>query len=816
MLASTTITLPSDGPSLRAGLVPHGVLAALALMLGIASGCGGDIETRMTEVRALQDVGQFDASADELKEILAIDPDLPEANYRLGLAQVQMGEPSRAIWALQKAAESSEYQIPAGVLLASTHQQTKNYDEAIRAATRVLEADPDREAALRIRAMAQLGARRLEPALEDAARLVELYPDEYMVRLLYATVLADLGRLDEAEREHELVKKMGEQSDDPELRVRSCLAMAMFVYELRREVDRARKVYAECAEMHPTDPALLENLLRFYDRVREPQRGTEILRASVEAAPENLALRRMLANRQRMQGDAEGAEKTLKETVESFGSAPAYEALAEFYRLRKQPENALAAIEKVAEISGGGSDALRFTQADVLIDLGDLDKARSVAGQIKQPAYTQLILGRIALVTGDPKTALASFEKGIQAWPDNAGARFLAGLAARDLGDEERAIAELRESARSGAEETDAALELARILYLRGEYREAISFANLALRGPGGPTQPEPYVVGGRAMAAAGQTARARRSVEALRKHGHLAIAARELALLERSVSGPEASEKAIAASELDLADPANLEVLQQSIENLSLLGRTREALAAIDVAAARTPENARLFELRGLTLARGDDSPGARKAFEKALELDPKSAPALAGLGTLRGQAGEFDAAIELFERADALAPGDGSYVYSAAQIALAAGKRPDATTRLRRIVLRYPGQIGARNDLAYLLAEDGVDLDLALSLAQEAQRRSPTPEVLDTLGFVHLRRGEAKEAVVAFERAVAALAAATGDRSSASIHYRLGTALEKAGEVERARESFETALAQGDFPEAAEARAELARLGK
>ena len=153
---------------------------------------------------------------------------------------------------------------------------------------------------------------------------------------------------------------------------------------------------------------------------------------------------------------------------------------------------------------------LRFTHADVLIDVGRIDEARELSGKIKQPAYAQLILGRIALVSGDPKTALASFEKGIQAWPNNAGARFLAGLAARDLGDEERAIAELRESVRASVEETDAALELARILYSRGDYKESIAFANMALRGPGGPSQPEPYVVGARAMAAAGQIARAR------------------------------------------------------------------------------------------------------------------------------------------------------------------------------------------------------------------------------------------------------------------------------------------------------------------
>ena len=119
---------PWRGRALRSAAVVW-----LAALVG-GVGCGGDIESRMTEVRALQDVGQFSASIEELREILTISPDLPEANYRLGLALVQTGEPSRAVWPLQKAAESSDYGITAGVLLASTHFQTKNYDEAARAA----------------------------------------------------------------------------------------------------------------------------------------------------------------------------------------------------------------------------------------------------------------------------------------------------------------------------------------------------------------------------------------------------------------------------------------------------------------------------------------------------------------------------------------------------------------------------------------------------------------------------------------------------------------------------------------------------------
>src|SRR5215831_6512248 len=91
-------------------------LAGLTALL-LALGCG--VESKMSAVRALQERGQFDASIAQLDEVLAREPEHAEANYRLGLALVQTGEPSRALWPLQKAAEASGYEISAGVLLAS-------------------------------------------------------------------------------------------------------------------------------------------------------------------------------------------------------------------------------------------------------------------------------------------------------------------------------------------------------------------------------------------------------------------------------------------------------------------------------------------------------------------------------------------------------------------------------------------------------------------------------------------------------------------------------------------------------------------------
>jgi tetratricopeptide (TPR) repeat protein len=782
--------------------------AATLAMLGLFTACGGDIESRMAEVRALQDVGQFARSIEELREILAVSPDLPEANYRLGLALVQTGEASRAVWPLQKASESSEYAITAGLLLASTHLQTRNPDEAVNAANRVLEMDPERIAALRVRAMANLVGRYLEAALEDTERLKEMAPDDYAVRVLHATVLGDLGKLEEAEQEHDFVKQLGLESDDPNLRVRACLAPAAFAAGSLKDNEKAKPLYEDCARRNPSELVTLQNIAGFFDQIGEKERATEMYRASAEATPESLQLQAALARRLRATGDSEGAEKVLRDAVESFGSAQAWNALATFYRGERRPEEALEAIEKVMELSGGGSDLIRFTRADVLLDLKEIERAREATEGLEEPAYAALVRGRLALLSGDPKTALEEFDKGINAWPRNAGARFLAGLAARDLGDYERAMSELREAVRAGGDETDAALEIARILLLQGKYKEAVGFATRSVAGRGR-RQPEPYILAARAMSAQGEYDRARATLTRLRQIGLESLAISEQAMVERAEHGHEASVVFIEESGLDLADEANLSALQQLVESLTELGRSEQALAKIDAALATAPDSHALYELRGLALSRGGDAAAGIAAFEKAIELEPESSAAHFGLATLTARQGDLARGLELCDRAYALDASDGQAAYTAAQLALANGERDAAVERLRRIVLHHPEIVGAMNDLAFLLAEQGSELDLALSLAEGARERDPSPEILDTLGWVRLQRGEPALAVEVLEEAV------SGRPGSATLRYHLGTALREVGDEARAKEMLQAALELGAFPEAEQARAELARLG-
>jgi tetratricopeptide (TPR) repeat protein len=777
-------------------------LAALA--------CGGDIESRMAEVRALQDVGQFSASIEELREILAIAPDLPEASYRLGVALVQTGEPSRAVWALEKAAEADEFAIPASLLLASAHFAAQNYEATVAACDRVLELDPERHAALLMRARGNLGSGRLDAAMADAERLIEALPDDYSVRVLHATVLSDLGRTEEARVATDLVKKIALEGGDPANAHRGCLAPAMFARDNLEDEALAQELYDDCIERFPTNGFVIGEAIRFYDQIGKRDKATGLARDAVEKAPENLSLRSQLAQRLSNLGEEEEALQVLLDAVESFKSAGAWNLLANYYRQQDEPEKALDAIEKVSELAGGGNDQLRFTQADVLIDVGQLERAEEIAAALQEPTYAKLLRGRIALERGDAATALQLFDQGIRAWPDNAGARYLAGLAARELGDGERSISELREAVRVDNSATPAAAMLARVYYERGQYAEAIRFARVARRRRG-PEAAEVYVIAARSFSELGKYDDARKTAETIKSlPGEELTAAVELATIERTFNGPDASVAVIEESGLDLSDPANERLLRAWTDNLLEANRAEQALARIDAAIAAHPEVASFQDIRGTVLTRLGRDADARAAYEKSLALDPENAAAWGGLGTLAARGNDLPKAIELYDKASGFAPEASSYPYSAAQLTLAGGDNPAAEKRLREIVRSFPGHAGARNDLAWILAEKGVELDWALALAQEAQRLEPSPEVLDTLGWVRFKRGEMAAAVAALEQAVEARS------DSPSIRYRLALALRQSGDQERAREMLQAAIDAGAFPEAEQARRELAQIDR
>ena len=95
------------------------------------------------------------------------------------------------------------------------------------------------------------------------------------------------------------------------------------------------------------------------------------------------------------------------------------------------------------------------------------------------------------------------------------------------------------------------------------------------------------------------------------------------------------------------------------------------------------------------------------------------------------------------------------------------------------------------ALNNLAYLEADQGVDLDQALAHAQRAQQRLPgNPDVQDTLALVYIRKNLTNDSI----RMLRDLVSQRPD--SAPFHLHLALALYQKGDRPRAKQELEAAL--------------------
>jgi tetratricopeptide (TPR) repeat protein len=781
-------------------------MAVLVALLATTA-CQYDRESRMAEIRALQAAGQFDESIAPLRVLLTAEADHPEANYRLGVALVQTGRPSLAIWPLQKAAQSEEFNIQAGLLLATTLLSTEANEEAVRAADQVLSIDADHMAALQTRARANIAGGQPAEALVDADHILTLTPGDFMGTTLRVAALVDLERFDEAEAAHVGLKTSSEEAGDEDAAARACSVLARF-YASRDDIDKATETIRGCFEKYPTHSFVQQYASDFFTELKQPEEAIKIWRQAVEQAPEDIGLRAKLANLLHASGQPEEAEAVYKETVELFDTGQAWQMLGVFYRNSDRPSEAREAIEKALERSRKEPPALRFALADILIAEGDYARAEEIAASMQEPSYRSLIRGSVKLAQGEPAAALKLLESGLRLWPNNAGARYVAGQAALQLGDLERALAEYREATRVDEDATDAALAMARIYYSLHKYPAAQQFAERHIK-----TRPfengDAHVIAIRAAAAQENWAKTENLLESLNaREGMRNLAVAEHAGVVRNKDGYAEAMAVVERSELDLTDAANSLALTSLTVDLIALGRQVEALQRVDKALAKHADDPTLLDIRARLLARMGKDDLAQAAADKALAADPDFGPALEVKAMYAEQAGRLDEAMAHYERASNASPENADYAYRAARVALRLGKTDDAIRRLRKIVSLSPGHVGATNDLAWRLAENGTELDLALDLASRATQLDRRPETLDTLGWVQLKRGDVDAALKAFEAALA------DQPDASSVRYRLALAQVQKGDADAARASLTLALQVETFPEVQAAKAELARL--
>jgi Flp pilus assembly protein TadD len=210
-----------------------------------------------------------------------------------------------------------------------------------------------------------------------------------------------------------------------------------------------------------------------------------------------------------------------------------------------------------------------------------------------------------------------------------------------------------------------------------------------------------------------------------------------------------------------------------------------------VEEASAKEPDRRDLKLAVANLYARDLKYDEAEKIFSKLLESDPKSSDLLSRLGEVQRRKGDVNSAIETFRRASQAAPSDPRPLTELGLLLDGTGRRDQAKPIYEQLLKLQPDHPIALNNLAFIKAEEGVDLDGAVSMAQRALQKAPTStNVKDTLGWIYIKKNLSDDAVRIFKELVVV------EPGNPSFHYHYGMALLQKGDRIGARKELEAAI--------------------
>jgi Flp pilus assembly protein TadD len=219
--------------------------------------------------------------------------------------------------------------------------------------------------------------------------------------------------------------------------------------------------------------------------------------------------------------------------------------------------------------------------------------------------------------------------------------------------------------------------------------------------------------------------------------------------------------------------------------------GKANEAREEVQRQLEASPTNPLLYNLLGQIWIMDKRVTEAEIAFRKAIDLDNALLPAYMNLGQAYLLGGKTDQAKKEYEAVLAKSP-QSIQAHMMLGIIHAGSKEYDRAKSSYEAILKINSKFApAANNLAWILVEQGRDIDMALSYGQTAREQRPDdPYVADTLGWIYYKKNAYLLAASLLKEAVEKLPA------EPVVHFHLGMALHKKGDVAGARASFQRSL--------------------
>jgi len=600
---------------------------------------------------------------------------------------------------------------------------------------------------------------------------------------------------------------------DPDLIL--TLAQALIA---ENQFEEAEKLAKGLIEREKSYGLVYEVLHREYVRRNRFDDAENILKLKVSNNPKDLEATVQLALHYYARNRRDECDRIVQDALANpgqFSTPNVRRQVGDFYRQLREYEKALQSYRKGIEAGEGEKVEFQRRTAEVLATQGRRTEASRLIEEILKEhpndASTEALKATLMLESGDSEKiqeSVSELEAAVTRMPQNAVVRFNLGRAYFARQDLDRARTQFQEALNLRSDFLAARLWLGQTQLLKREYANSLLTADELLRLS--PNNPQAMLIRALSQRNMGKYAEARKELADIVARNPESVEAHfQLGLLDVSQKNYKEAEKTFNTC-IGIAKNESRCLVGLS----SVYSEQRDFDKAIKVlsdARQRYPGD------RNVQIALANTATVAQKydmsigIYREMLAKEPDSAELHLRLGETYRRHGATDSAIEHFRKAKDLEPQDARAYVLLAVMLDTIGRDAEAKSIYEQILKLQPDNGVVLNNLAYIIAESGTDLDLALTYAQRAKQIFPTDlNVADTLGWIYIKKNLSNNAIQVYAELLSKAP------KNPTYRYHMGMALYQKGDKTQARRELEEALRNGPSgEEAAKIRELLGKIG-
>ena len=246
--------------------------------------------------------------------------------------------------------------------------------------------------------------------------------------------------------------------------------------------------------------------------------------------------------------------------------------------------------------------------------------------------------------------------------------------------------------------------------------------------------------------------------------------------------------------------DSSSTDALRGLMNSYFAEGQPQSAFSAARLQISKIPANSVFYDLLGTALfdhkQTKQDLEDAETNLNKSVQLDDQNVDAWLKLIQVQAVRDSAQQALATCQQALQKNPGEPGFYILLGELYDSKQSWDDAKQAFQKALSLNPQNPAASNDLAYVLLRTGGNADLAMPLAETARRGMPdSPRAADTMGWALYKKGAYSSAIDQFQDALK-LAQKAKSPDDPTVHYHLGMAYEKTGQVTLAREHLQRVL--------------------